>query len=438
MVRVNVCLYEGNPSPATVHWPKAGEHTPVLPYDEKEMHMPGPGVYLSDIEETNEVIEVLTGGHLSRNGDADDPRFCHKVQDLETTFAEKIGAKYCVAVNSGTSALMCSLVAAGVGPGCEVLVPGYTFVATYSAVIAVGATPVMVDIDESLTIDPQDALARITPKTRAIIPVHMLGNPCDMTSICALAEKHDLVIIEDSCQALGASYQGRMLGTFGALGAFSLNNYKVINAGDGGLLVTDSEALYARAYGYHDQGHRPLRQGVEIGNRSLIGINLRMNELTGAYALAQLRKLDTILVMLREKKARFKQAIQSAYLEGLSFRKINDPGECATLLTVQLDDVETAQMVAKTLGSKTVDRSGWHVYNNMEQILGFTGPDGQPLFHKHMLPKTDDILARSINLSVGVVDPGLGADFGINILTPADEIDRKAEEFIRKVKPITG
>jgi dTDP-4-amino-4,6-dideoxygalactose transaminase len=401
--------------------------------------MPGPGMYLSDIAETNEVMDVLNTGYLSRNGAADDQRFCHKVQDLETTFAEKMGAAYCVAVNSGTSALMCSLVAAGVGPGCEVLVPGYTFVATYSAVIAVGATPVMVEIDESLTIDPVDALAKITPNTHAIIPVHMLGNPCDMTAITTLADQKNLVIIEDACQALGASYQGKMLGTFGALGAFSLNNYKVINAGDGGLLITDSESLYARAYGYHDQGHRPLRQGVEIGNRTLIGINLRMNELTGAYALAQLRKLDTILSMLREKKARFKQAIQAAHLEGLSFRKINDPaGECATLLTIQLEDVETAQMVAKTLGSKTVDRSGWHVYNNMEQILGFTGPDGEPLFHKHMLPKTDDILARSVNLSVGVVDPGLGADFGINILTPIDEIDRKAAEFVRKVKPITG
>ncbi|HEX9013914.1 MAG TPA: DegT/DnrJ/EryC1/StrS family aminotransferase [Anaerolineaceae bacterium] len=404
----------------------------------KEHIMPGPGAYLSDREETDEVLEVLRSGHLSRNGSPDDPKFLHKVETLEQEFAAKMGARYCVAVNSGTGALMAALVAAGIGPGSEVLVPGYTFVATYSAVIAVGAVPVLVEIDESLTMDPADARQKITPRTRAVIPVHMLGNPCDMAALTALAEEHHLTVIEDACQALGGSYRGKRLGTLGALGAFSLNNYKVINSGDGGLLITDSEDLYAKAYGFHDQGHRPLRRGVEIGSRTLIGINMRMNELSGAYALAQLRKLDRILVLLREKKARFKQAIASAHLEGLSFRKIHDPEECATLLTVQLEDVSTAQQVARALKSKTVDRSGWHVYNNMEQILAYAGPDGQPLYRQHMLPRTDDILARSINLSVGVVDPGLGADFGINVLSGEDEIDRKAEEFIRLVKPVTG
>jgi 8-amino-3,8-dideoxy-alpha-D-manno-octulosonate transaminase len=146
-----------------------------------------------------------------------------------------------------------------------------------------------------------------------------------------------------------------------------------------------------------------------------------------------------ILAALRQKKARFKQAIQAAHLEGLGFRKINDPdGECATLLTIQLEDTPTAKKVAEALQSKTVDQSGWHVYNNMEQILAYNDPDGKPLYHQHMLPKTDDILSRSINLSVGVVDPGLGADFGINVLSTNDQIDRKAEEFVRLVKPIIG
>jgi 8-amino-3,8-dideoxy-alpha-D-manno-octulosonate transaminase len=222
------------------------------------------------------------------------------------------------------------------------------------------------------------------------------------------------------------------------MGAFYLNNYKIINAGDGGLLITDSDDYYERAFAYHDQGHKPFRKGVEIGHRSLIGINLRMNELTGAYALAQFRKLDTILDALRIKKTRFKNAIEAAHLEGLSFRKINDPGECATLLTIQTDDQKSAETVAQALGSKTIVRSGWHVYGNMEQILAHRDENGELLYHPHMLPKTDDILARSINLSVGVVDPGLGADFGINALSTLDEIDQAAEKFIRTVKPILG
>jgi dTDP-4-amino-4,6-dideoxygalactose transaminase len=401
--------------------------------------MPGPGFFFEGDEEIREVLEVVQSGHLSRYGDDDDPRFCHKVYTLEREFAEKIGAGYCVALCSGTGALMSALSALGIGPGDEVLVPGYTFVATFSAVIAVGARPVMVEIDESLTMDPADARQKITPRTRAIIPVHMLGNPSDMNAVTALAQETNLHLIEDCCQALGGSYHGKMLGTFGAFGAFSLNNYKVINSGDGGLLVTSSEDLYERAFGFHDQGHKPLRKGVEIGSRSTIGINLRMNELTGAFALAQLRKLDRILAALRKKKARFKAVIQAAHLEGLAFRKINDPeGECATLLTIQLDDQQTAERVAQALNSKTVIRSGWHVYNNMEQILALRDEQGRPLYHKHMLPRTDDILGRSINLSVGVVDPGLGADFGINVLTPDEEIDRRAEEFIRLMKPIVG
>ncbi len=400
--------------------------------------MPGPGYYFSGDEEYNEVVEVLKNGHLSRYGSDDDPKFLHKVYTLEQEFKSKMNSRHCLAMASGTTALMASLTAVGIKPGDEVLVPGYTFVATFSAVIAVGGVPVMVEIDESLTMDVEDARKKITPRTRAVMPVHMLGNPSDMDAIAALAKENNLFLIEDCCQALGGSYQGQRLGTFGQLGAFSLNNYKIINAGDGGILITDSDDYYERAFAYHDQGHKPFRKGVEIGQRSLIGINLRMNELTGAYALAQFRKLDVILETLRTKKSRFKKIIESACLEGLSFRKINDPGECATLLTIQADDVESAEVVAKALQTKTISRSGWHVYNNMEQILAHRDADGNLLYHRNMLPQTDDILARSINLSVGVVDPGLGSDFGINVLSPDDEIDRTAEKFVKILKPILG
>jgi dTDP-4-amino-4,6-dideoxygalactose transaminase len=400
--------------------------------------MPGPGYYLIGEEEKNEVLEVLNTGHLSRYGSDDDPKFLQKVYTLEQEFAKRSGVDYCVAVNSGTGALMACLTAVGIKPGDEVLVPGYTFVASFSAIIAVGAIPVMVEIDDSLTMDVEDARKKVTPKTRAVMPVHMLGNPCDMDTISAFGKEKGLFVIEDCCQSLGASYKGKMVGSIGEMGAFSLNNFKVINAGDGGLLITNDRTYYERGFGFHDQGHMPLRKGSEIGKRSLIGLNMRMNELTGAFALAQLRKLDVILNLLRTKKTRFKNLLQSAHLEGLQFRSINDPGECATLVTILLDDNETAEKVAQALGSKTVDKSGWHVYNNMEQILSFRGRDGMTLFEKNMLPKTDDILSRAVNLSVGVVDSGLGTDFGINILSSEDEIDRKAEQFIKLVKPIIG
>ena len=400
--------------------------------------MPGPGVYFFGDEERQEVQEVLTSGYLSRYGKEDNPDFKQKVFTLEHEFSHQIGTRYCVAVNSGTSALMAALTAIGLQPGDEVLVPGYTFIASMSAVIAVGGVPVLTEIDESLTMDPVDAESKITPRTRVIIPVHMLGNPCDMERILSLAEKYRLHVIEDCCQALGGGYHDRKLGSYGALGAFSLNTYKVINSGDGGLLVTSDQDLYERAFAFHDQGHLPLRKGAEIGNRTLIGINMRMNELTGAFALGQLKKLDRILATLREKKNKFKEAIQAGDIRNMCFRRINDPDECATLLTVQFESPEVADRVAKVLSSKTIYYSGWHVYNNMEQLLAYKDASGKQPYRKHMLPKTDHILQSSINLSVGVVDPGLGADFGINVLSPYDEIYQKAETFIRLVKPIVG
>ncbi|HEY9161268.1 MAG TPA: DegT/DnrJ/EryC1/StrS family aminotransferase [Desulfomonilia bacterium] len=400
--------------------------------------MPGPGAYLIGDEEYNEVVEVLKSKHISRYGSDDDPLFRQKVHTLEREFAEHMNAQYSVAVNSGTSALMASLIALGIGRGDEVLVPGYTFIASMSSIIAVGGTPVLVEVDESLTMDPADIESRITKKTKAVMPVHMLGNPCNMKAICDIAHRHELSVVEDCCQALGGSFQGKKLGTWGKIGAYSLNVYKVISAGDAGILITDDKSLYERAFGFHDQGHLPRRKGVEIGNRSLIGINMRMNELTGAFALAQLRKLDRILELLREKKARFKKAISDAGLKGMHFRTINDPGECGTLLTVIFENAEQAEKAASALGTKTLNKSGWHVYNNMEQMIAWRDENGNAPIRKNMLPQTDNILSRSLNLSVGVVDGGIGSDFGITILSDENEIDGKAEEFIKRIKPVTG
>ncbi len=398
--------------------------------------MPGPGAYLIDEEEYNEVVDVLKAKHISRYGSDDDPSFRQKVHTLEREFASAMNAQFSVAVNSGTSALMASLVALGIGRGDEVLVPGYTFIASMSSIIAIGGTPVLVEVDESLTMDPADLEKKITKKTKAVMPVHMLGNPCNMKAICEIAGRHKLSVVEDCCQALGGTFQGKRLGTWGNIGAYSLNVYKVISAGDAGILVTDDRGLYERAFGFHDQGHLPHRKGVEIGNRSLIGINMRMNELTGAFALAQLRKLERILTLLKEKKARFKEALSDAGLKGMHFRTINDPGECNTLLTVIFESAELAERAAKALGTKTLNKSGWHVYNNMEQMIAWRDEDGNAPIRKNMLPRTDDILSRSLNFSVGVVDGGIGSDFGITILSNDSEIDRKAEEFVKRIKPI--
>jgi len=389
--------------------------------------MAGPGSQWIGKEEIQELLEVMSSGYLFRYGNLDDPDFKHKVYSFEQEFAAKCGVRYALATSSGTAALVCALKAMGIGEGDEVIVPAYTFIATYSAVIFAGGIPVLAEIDESLNLDPTDIERRMTARTKAIMPVHMLGNPCDLHGIMAVAEKHSLPVIEDVCQANGASYKGRELGSSGEVGTFSLNIFKTVTAGDGGVVVTDDENLYTLAFGFHDQGHSPLRAGVEVGTRSILGMNFRMNELTGAVALAQLRKLDRIIAVLREKKRLFKESIGA--IKGMKFRTLNDPeGECGTLCTVIFDNPEKADRVSRRLGTTTVDHSGWHVYSNMEHFNRYLREIGRP-HGKGAYPRTDSILSRAINLSVGVVDAGLGAAFGINIDSSPEEIRQTAARF---------
>jgi len=391
--------------------------------------MAGPGSYLIGEEEKKEVLDVLDSGQLFRYGDLNDPDFKHKVYTLENEFASYCGIPYAIATSSGSSSLLVPLLALGAKPGDEVIVPSYTFVACYSAIIFAGFIPVLAEIDDSLTLDPIDVERRITPKTRAIMPVHMLGNPCKMNEILKIAEENNLVVIEDCCQAAGASYQGKKVGTMGLSGGFSFNIFKTITAGDGGMIITADKGFYEHMFGIHDQGHTPDRAGVQVGERSVLGMNFRVNELTGAIALAQLRKIDRIAATLNEIKEKFKGMIKDA--PGFQFRTLNDEtGAISLVCTVIFESKERADKVCNTLETDTVDHSGWHVYANMEHVLDYFRDIDRPIT-KDSFPVTDDILSRSVNISVGVVDAGLGAGWGLNINSPDEEIEQKAQEFIK-------
>ena len=407
--------------------------------------MPGPGMELIGEEEKKELLEVLDAGYLFRYGSPDNPAFKAKVYRLEQEVARLVGVKYAVAVNSGTSALHVALSGLGVGPGDEVIVPGYTFIACMSSVVYTRAIPILAEVDRTLNLDPADVRRKITPRTKAIMAVHMLGNPARLDELKAIAVEKGLLLLEDCAQAFGASYRGRMVGSTGHAGTYSFNIFKTITAGDGGMVVTDDESFYRRFFGFHDQGHAPLRMGVEVGERPFVGLDYRMTEVAAAILLAQLRKLDGLTAHMRANKKHFKAAI--ADLPGLEFREITDPdGECATLLTVFLPSEEIARQVARELGTKVIADSGWHVYANMEQILEkrtitpegcpFTCPyykGGEVKYWKGMLPQTDALLARAINISIGVSDPGLGSAFGVTIRDDLDVVNTRAAEFRRVV-----
>jgi len=409
--------------------------------------MPGPGMELIGEDEIREVLEVLRGGYLFRYGislGSDvDPRFKGKVYQIEKEIAEYCGLRYAVAVNSGTSALLTAMAGLGVGPGDEVIVPGYTFIASLSSIVHSRAIPVLAEVDRTFNLDPQDVVTKITPRTKAIMAVHMMGNPARLMELKTIADQHGLWLIEDACQAFGATYKGRPVGSMGHAGAFSFNVYKTITSGDGGMVVTDDEEVYKRAFAFHDQGHSPLRTGVEIGKRPLIGLDFRFTELQAAVLIAQFRKLPQITSRLRANKKRYKEII--AGVEGLEFREITDPeGECATMLTVILPNEEVARKIADELGTKVAADAGWHVYSNMEQILEqrtvtpekcpftcspYANRGGNMQYRKGMLPRTDALLARSLNISIGVSDPGLSSGFGVTMRDGPEQVQERAGRF---------
>jgi 8-amino-3,8-dideoxy-alpha-D-manno-octulosonate transaminase len=274
----------------------------------------------------------------------------------------------------------------------------------------------------------------------------MLGNPGHLDEISKIAKENNLILIEDCAQAFGATFKGKSVGTFGGIGAFSLNVYKTITGGDGGMVITDDEELYKRAFAVHDQGHLPLRQGVEQGNRTVLGINFRMTEFTAAVVGAQLKKIDYIKIKLKENKKYLKNILSD--VKEIKFRNILDEkGDIGTLLTFFMPSIDSAERLSEKLGCTTIAKSGWHVYNNMEHFLNqstvtdegcpFTCPyyKGGPIkYSKGMLPQTDDLLSRAINIGIGVSDVGLGSNYGININSSEKEIKAKGNKIVDLIK----
>ena len=291
-------------------------------------------------DEKKEVMEVLDNKYLFRYyGPSNMPS---KVRAFENAFKEKMGSPYALATSSCTGALISALVACGVGPGDEVLVTGYTFFASCASIVAAKAMPVICEVDETLTIDPADMEKKITPATKAIVAVHMRGVPCNMDAIMALAEKYNLKVIEDCAQAVGATYKGKYVGTFGDCGCFSFQYHKTITAGEGGMILCKDARIYDRACSYHDTAAcwRPDRFAEQRFEGELFcGSNFRMSELAGAVMCAQLRKLDGLNALMRDHQKRIINQIKDT--KGIKVRPCNDPeGDTGICLMFYLDSSE--------------------------------------------------------------------------------------------------
>lgn len=356
------------------------------------------------IREMAAAVTVLGRGQLTRFGLGE----TSATRKFERALADKVGVRHALATNSGTSALICALVAAGIGPGDEVLVPAYTWVSTAAAPLAVGAVPILVEVDESLTIDPVDARAKISPHTRAIIPVHMLNLVCDMDAISAVAAEFDLVVIEDACQAVGVKYRGKRVGSIGHAGAFSFNQHKNIKSGEGGALLTDHDRWFSRATMYHDVGSYERDGGADSDEPLFVGVNYRMPELLSAILNPQLSRLDGRLAKRSKRREVLVEELERR--EGLMISPHNDPASAVGLAI----GFETADAAARAADSATgVNRlidTGRHVFTNWQPILQkrsfHPAMDPHRWAHRDIdygpdsCPKTLDILARTCSVSV--------------------------------------
>ncbi len=372
-------------------------------------------------EEKRQVMEVLDRKYLFRYYGPEE--YPSKVELLEQKFSTYVGSKYALATTNCTGALITALIACGVGPGHEVIVPGYTFFASCAAVVAAKAIPVIAEVDETLTIDCDDIERKITAQTKAIVAVHMRGVPCDMDRIMDIAKRHNLRVIEDVAQAVGGTYKGKALGTFGDCGCFSFQYHKIITAGEGGMIVTNDPLLYNRCMGYHDTAAcwRPNRFAEERYDGELFsGTNYRMSELTGAVMLAQLSRLESLLTHMRRNQSMITDGIQG--IPGITIRPVNDPeGDVGICLMFYLDSKEKTGEFIAALNAEGVKAAGvynsgvpdWHIYAHWTHILEkkTPTPEGCPWtcpyhtgeeveYSVDMNPNTLEYLSRIVHLDI--------------------------------------
>ena len=351
-------------------------------------------------EEIRAVSKVLQARSLFRYHG---PKLLNKVRTFEDTFSKMIGTSYALGVSSGTAAVLTALRAAGVGAGDEVIIPAYTWIATASSVMATQATPVVADVDRSLTLDPSDLEAKITAKTKAVIPVHMRGVSCRMDEIMRIAKKHGLLVVEDCAQSLGASYHGKQIGSIGDIGAFSFQLKKVITAGEGGAVTTNQRPLFERAVMFHDMAALIEEFWGKFQSEPIYGLNFRMTEITGAILLEQLKKLRKILRLVKNAQKSIREGIRS--VKEIQLREIPDPeGDIGISLIFFLETANKARELVEFLCENNLTGPGygthvvydpskmdWHIFAFWKGIVPLKGDECQ---------KTLGLLSRAVHMDV--------------------------------------
>lgn len=372
-----------------------------------------PGFEIFGDEEKKQVADVLETGVLFRYGFEGARNGHFKALEFEKKLCEITHAGYSQLCSSGTAALCTALAACGIGAGDEVIVPPFTFVATFEAILNAGAIPVFAEIDETLCLNPDRLEDVITSRTKAVVPVHMCGAMARIDEIKDVCTKKGLILLEDACQSLGSTYHGKALGTFGLAGCFSFDAVKTVTCGEGGGMITDSKAVYELADQFADHGHDHLG-GADRGadGHPIIGTNYRISELNAAVGLAQLNKLDQILDIQRKNKFAIKDAMTD--LPEVSFRYLPDSkGDSATFLSFFLPTEDRARQVSKNLAANKVGAAfwydnNWHYYKKWHHLkemksaakLPAALSGNLPDYKNLVLEESDNIMKRTLSMQI--------------------------------------
>lgn len=394
-----------------------------------------PGYELWGADERREVEEVLETGVLMRYG-FDGPRGGRwKARELEAELCRALGSRHAQVVSSGTAALTTALAALGVGAGDEVVLPTFTFVASFEAVLSVGAIPVLADVDDTLTLSPEAARAALTPRTKVVMPVHMCGAMADLGAFQALCDEKGLWLLEDACQAVGGTYRGRALGTIGKAGCFSFDFVKTITCGEGGAVVTDDEEVWRRCDQYSDHGHDHL--GADRGGNlhPFLGYNFRISELHAAVGLAQVRRLAGFLDTQRRHKAALRAALERT--AGVTFRRLPDPeGDSASFLSFFLPDEGRARAAAAAMKAEGLPAMYWYD-NNWHYIRRW-----DHLKQAATMTRWPEEVRRVLSGLAGKAFPASDAVMGRAVSTPVNlawseaQVANRAEKLSRAVRSV--
>lgn len=365
-------------------------------------------MYIIGKEEAEALARVIESRCLFKINDG--PR---EVMHCEEELKALMKVDYALLMTSGFAAIQSALIGLGIGPGDEVIVPAYTYIATAMAVVAVGAIPVICECDETLTIDVADVERKISKYTKAVIPVHIQGFPCELDELCEIAKKHGIAVVEDACQSVGGEYHGRMLGSIGIAGAYSFNYFKVITSGEGGALFTNDRTLYERALIFHDASAIAYfgSQLDNVNEPQFCGTEYRVSEFTGAIIRQQLLRLRGLMAALRQNRNALLSLVSGSYELAPSHDLC---GDCGTTLPFRFGSEKEARKFAARVGGTLPIDTGKHVYSNWTPIMekrGAFNPAFDPFkmeanralnanYSPDMCPKTLDLLSRTVYVGI--------------------------------------